>query len=197
MVHTREPGGTPLGESIRKLLLDPAHRRLSPKTEFLLYEACRSQHVDEKIQSALSEGKVVVCERFSDATMAYQGYGRGLDLTALSRVDRFATAGIQPDATLLFDLPAEVGLRKAISSKREFSTKGDRIEQAGLAFHRRVRRGYLALARRNRRIRVISVQPGSSPESTFDRLRQFLKDMIQREGLNEGCAKRRSQHRQS
>jgi dTMP kinase len=105
VVHTREPGGTPFGEAIRKLLLDPAHRGVVSKTEFLLYEAVRSQHVLEKILPHIRRGKVVVCERFSDASMAYQGFGRGLDLKALEYVDRFATDGLVPDLTILFDLP--------------------------------------------------------------------------------------------
>lgn len=175
VLHTREPGGTALGESIRKLLLDPAHRAVSPRTEFLLYEAVRAQHVDEKIGTALARGAVVVCERFSDASIAYQGYGRGLPIPTLESVDRFATRLITPDLTLLFDLPAEVGLRKAISAKKEFSARGDRIERAGLAFHRRVRRGYLTLARRRRRIRVIRIRPGSTPEGTFEEVREILK----------------------
>lgn len=175
VVHTREPGGTPLGESIRKLLLDPAHRTVFPKTEFLLYEAVRSQHTAEKIRRNLRLGKVVVCERYSDASMAYQGYGRGLSLKALEQIDRFATEGLTPDLTILFDLPADVGLRKAIFAKKEFSSGGDRIERAGLAFHRRVRRGYLALAGRHRRICIVSVRPESTPDSTFEKVRAILK----------------------
>lgn len=174
VVHTREPGGTPLGESIRKLLLDPAHRNVFPKTEFLLYEAVRSQHTAEKIRKHLRLGKVVVCERYSDASMAYQGYGRGISLKSLEQIDRFATGNLMPDLTILFDIPADRGLRKAIGAKKEFSSGGDRIERAGLAFHRRVRRGYLTLARRYRRIRVVSVRPESTPDSTFADVRAIL-----------------------
>lgn len=174
VVHTREPGGTPLGESIRKLLLDPAHREVFSKTEFLLYEAVRAQHVKEKIQKALAAGKVVICERFSDASIAYQGFGRGLSMEALEQIDRFATGDLLPDLTILFDLPAEVGLRKAIATKKEFSSRGDRIERAGLAFHRRVRQGYLTLAKRHRRIRVIHIRPNSTPATTFDEVCRIL-----------------------
>ena len=178
VVHTREPGGTPLGESIRRLLLDPANRKVCPKTEFLLYEAVRAQHVHEKIAPAIRSGKVVVCERFSDASMAYQGIGRGLPLPALEQAARFATGGLVPDLTILFDLSVEVGLRKAIASKNEFSSKGDRMERAGMAFHRRVRQGYLALAKRHRRIHVVDIRPDSTPDQTFERVRQILNPCL-------------------
>lgn len=156
------------------MLLDPALRSITPKTEFLLYQAVRAQHVHDKIRRGLEAGKIVVCERFSDASFAYQGYGRGLPLNVLERIDRFSTSDLSPDLTILFDLPPEVGLRKAISSKREFSSGGDRIERAGMAFHRRVRRGYLSLARRHKRIRVVRIHPDSSPAGTFETVREIL-----------------------
>lgn len=106
--------------------------------------------------------------------MAYQGYGRGLPIRELELVDRFSTGRLSPDLTILFDLPVEVGLRKAISSKKEFSAGGDRIERAGLPFHRKVRLGYLDLARRHRRIRVVPVLSGSTPDSTFAQVRSIL-----------------------
>ena len=180
VIHTREPGGTELGESIRKLLLDPAHRNVCPKTEFLLYEAVRAQHTTEKIRKNLRLGKVVVCERYSDASMAYQGFGRGLPQRSLETIDKFATDGLTPDLTILFDLPVEVGLRKAISAKKEFSKKGDRMERAGLAFHRKVRQGYLALAKRHSRIRVVAVRPGSTPDSTFEKVRNILGIIVRK-----------------
>lgn len=120
--------------------------------------------------------------------MAYQGYGRGLPLRALESIDRFATDGLTPDLTLLFDLPAAVGLRKAISAKKEFSKKGDRMERAGLAFHRKVRRGYLTLARRHTRIHVVAVRPGSTPESTFEKVRSILWTIIRK--VNPHAARR-------
>lgn len=190
VLHTREPGGTALGENIRKLLLDPAHRGITQKTEFLLYEAVRAQHVHEKISRGLTIGKVVVCERFSDASFAYQGYGRRLPLKSLKLIDAFATSGLVPDLTLLFDLPAHVGLRKALAAKKEFSSRGDRIERAGLAFHRRVRRGYLALAKKYNRIRIVPVLPGSSPESTFEKVRDILRRRIERGNLSARRQKR-------
>lgn len=195
VIHTREPGGTPLGEHIRKLLLDPAHKNVSPKAEFLLYEAVRSQHVEEKIRKNLDRGAVVICERFSDASLAYQGYGRGLPLNSLESVDRFATGGLVPDLTLLFDIPADIGLRKAVKAKKEFSSRGDRIERAGLAFHRRVLRGYHTLARRFRRIRVIRVLPDSTPESTFQTVRALLDRAASKVIAHAGQSKRRRRNR--
>ncbi|OGH60454.1 MAG: dTMP kinase [Candidatus Lindowbacteria bacterium RIFCSPLOWO2_12_FULL_62_27] len=190
VVHTREPGGTPLGESIRKLLLDPAYHSVCPETEFLLYEAVRAQHTREKILRHLRGGGVVVCERYSDASLAYQGFGRGLNLRTLMAVDRFATAGLKPSLTLLFDLPVETGLRKAVAAKKEFAARGDRIERAGLAFHRRVRRGYLTLAKRSKRLRVIPIVPASTPESTFGIVRKILDGYLNKSAADARHAKR-------
>lgn len=182
VVHTREPGGTSLGEQIRKLLLDPAHRAVTPKTEFLLYEAVRSQHVEEVICKALERGKIVVCERFSDASIAYQGYGRGLPLVDLERIDRFATSTLRPAITFLFDLSARVGLAKAMKTKNEFSSKGDRIEQAGISFHNRVRRGYHLLARRHsKRIHMVPILPKSTPEETFVKVQMIIDAKLKKE----------------
>lgn len=179
-IHTREPGGTRLGEMIRKLLLDPAHTGMCAETEVLLYEAIRAEHVRKTIEPALREGRVVVCERYSLATLAYQGFGRRLPFGDLKRLDRFATGGRRPDLTLLMDIPAETGLAKAVKAKREFksSGRGDRIEQAGLAFHRRVRNGYLAMARRLPYVRVIPVRPGHPADGTFAQIRAVLEKKL-------------------
>lgn len=181
-IHTREPGGTKLGELIRRLLLDPAHAGMCAEAEVLLYEAIRAEHVRKTIEPALKAGKVVVCERFSLATLAYQGFGRGLPFGDLKQLDRFATGGRKPDLTLLLDIPAQIGLKKAMRAKQEFAGaagRGDRIEQAGLAFHRRVRRGYLELARRLRYVRLIPIQPGNPADGTFDLIRPVLEKKLQ------------------
>ncbi len=139
---TREPGGTVIGEQIRAVLLGIENRAMLPETEVLLLLAARAQHVAEVIAPALARGEVVLCDRFAGATFAYQGYGRGLPLAELRRLQRFAAGDLVPDLTLLFDLPAEIGL-----GRRHAAGEVNRLDAAGLAFHRAVRDGYLALAR--------------------------------------------------
>jgi dTMP kinase len=137
----REPGGTPLGERIREVLLHGADLRIDERADALLFSAARAQHVSEVITPALAEGRLVICARFLDSTIAYQGYGRGLPVGELAALQRFATARLRPDLTILLDVPAEVGLaRKTDDEQLRFEAAFD------IAFHRRVRDGYLALA---------------------------------------------------
>jgi len=135
VVHSREPGGTPLAEEIRRILLRPG-RRVVPVTELLLYEAARAQHVAEKIRPALESGKVVVCERFTVATVAYQGSGRGLPLGTIFRIDSTARDGVEPDMTVVLDIPEE-RFQTRMEGKRF-----DRIEREGAEFRARIRKGY-------------------------------------------------------
>ena len=154
-VLTREPGGTPIAERIREVLLEPRNTDMTDVTELLLYLASRSQHVNQLILPALAEGKVVICERFSDATFAYQGYARGFDLSDLERVNKMSTGGLEPDLTLLLDLKAEDGL----SRKRSDDYIPDRLESESIKFHNKVRKGYLAIARRfPQRVKVIDAE---------------------------------------
>ena len=137
-VLTRQPGGTPIGAKLRKLLLDPGHPELTARTEALVYAADKAQHVEEVILPALAHGKVVVCDRYVDSMIAYQGAGRVLDLAEVEQVARWATGGLRPDLTVLLDIdPAE-----AVANIR----KQDRLEAAGLDFHRRAREHFLRLA---------------------------------------------------
>jgi dTMP kinase len=140
-VVTREPGGTPAADAIREVILDPA-LRVDAMTEFLLYAASRAQHVSEVIRPALAAGKLVISDRFSGASLAYQGYGRGLDLDFVTGLNHTVTAGLGPDLTLLLDIDAARGLERVASRGRK-----DRLEQADLSFHQRVREGFLAQAR--------------------------------------------------
>jgi dTMP kinase len=151
---TREPGGTGLAKTLRKFLLH-AKTPVAPLAELLLYEADRAQHVSECILPALKRGRVVLCDRFTDSTMAYQGFGRGLDRKLIETLNRIASYGRRPDLTILMDVPADRGLRQALGRN-----KGrDRLEQAGSAFHRRVRDGFLRIARKERRrFRVVRQQ---------------------------------------
>lgn len=139
----REPGGTPVGEGVRAIVLHPpADAPIDPLAELLLFEAARAQLVAAVIRPALERHAVVVCDRFADSSLAYQGYGRGLDLSLIERLNGVATGGLRPDLTLLLDAPVEVGLARRRSDGALNSLDGQ-----DLAFHERVRQGYLALAR--------------------------------------------------
>lgn len=143
---TREPGGCPLSDRIRDLLLNPEQKPMTPGAELFLYLAARAQHMAEVILPALATGQTVLCDRFSDATTAYQGFARGIDPIFIKELNQFATAGRLPDVTLLLDLPAEEGLRRSRLRNRQAGEKTDRMERESLDFHRRVRNGYLRLA---------------------------------------------------
>lgn len=150
-VLTEEPGGTSLGQKLRKLLLEEDHS-IHPLTELLLYNASRAQHVMEKIRPLLKEGAIVICDRFMDSTFAYQGYGRGIEGKIIRSLDEISRQGLLPDITFLIDIDPEMGL------KRHYSTKVlDRLERESLDFHRLVREGYLELARLEpERFRIIN-----------------------------------------
>jgi dTMP kinase len=150
LITTLEPGGTRIGEDIRKILLDSRNKNLSPLTELILYAADRAQHVEELIKPALDEGKWVICDRFFDATVVYQGIARGQDMELIGILNEEATQGIQPDITFLLDCPVDMGLNRALERNEAQSQKGqDRFEREALDFHRAVREGYLDLARKN------------------------------------------------
>ncbi len=142
MILTREPGGTDIGDQIRAVLHDPRNTAMDARAEILLYTAGRAQHVAQLIRPALAAGKIVVSDRYADSTLAYQGYGRGLDLEILRTVTTFATDGLQPDLTLYFDIAPGAGLQRRQRGEGEWN----RMDAETLAFHRRVRAGYLELA---------------------------------------------------
>ena len=150
VLATREPGGTPLGDRIRSIFLDRAIR-IDPLAEAMMVNAARAAHVSDVIRPALAEGKIVLCDRFVDSTLAYQGYGRGLDLAMLERICTIATGGLQPDLTLLVDVPLEVSRERARARRHEL----DRMESEDDGFHRRVRAGFLELARDSQRHRIL------------------------------------------
>lgn len=151
-VHTREPGGTRLGEEVRKVLLGSDSVPISDLTELFLFEACRSQIVKEVILPALAKNKIVICDRFSDATISYQGYGGKVDMKTICALDKVASGGLKPDFTFLLDIDTLEGLKRACK-------KGiDRMESKDLAYHKRVRAGYLKLSKAEpRRIKIIKV----------------------------------------
>ena len=147
-IRTFEPGGTRIGHKIRRILLDARHRHLDPLAELLLYIADRSQHMAEVVKPALTKGQWVLCDRFSDATVAYQGKARGQDLDLIRLLNAQAKAGIEPDLTFVLDCPVEVGLGRALQRNQSGALKGqDRFELEKLTFHEKVRQAYLDLAR--------------------------------------------------
>jgi dTMP kinase len=151
VIQTREPGGTKTGEQIRAILLDSDNETLTDNTELLLMFAARMQHIDEVIKPALSSGKIVICDRFTDATYAYQGAGRGLDTTRIEALEKWVQQGLKPDITLLFDLDIETGLRRA--NQR---SDADRFEQEEISFFERIRSCYLKRAKEEpKRFRII------------------------------------------
>lgn len=153
---TEEPGGTPISRQIRKVLLSTKHDKMDYMAELLLYNAARIQHIKEKIAPALTKGKIIITDRFSDSTVAYQGYGRGISLKLIDSLDRIATGGMRPDLTILLDLDVETGLMR---NKR--INKRDRLELEDVRFHEKVREGYLRLAAMEpERIKLIKASKG-------------------------------------
>ncbi|MBF0486545.1 MAG: dTMP kinase [Nitrospirae bacterium] len=141
VVATFEPGGTEIGKRIREILLDKSFEQMSPLAELLLYNAARAQHLAEVISKALDRHAVVITDRFTDSTLAYQSYGRGLDERLIMDIDKIATGGLRPDMTVLLDLPPSIGL-----GRNKDANKTDRFEIEPLAFHEKVRAGFLELA---------------------------------------------------
>lgn len=175
-VRTQEPGGTQIGDQIRQILLNPASRGMSAYTELFLFLASRAQLVEDVIKPALAENKTVICDRYIDSSIAYQGYGRELDLNLVWELNKIATGGLLPDLTLYFDMLAESGLaRKAKNS----SSPLDRLELEEISFHQRVRKGYLELVRAYpERIKLIPVEV--DPEHTFLLVKQEVDKLLQK-----------------
>jgi dTMP kinase len=169
VVATREPGGTPFGEQIRKVLLNVKNHRLDPRAELFLYLSSRTQHLEEVILPALEKGKTVICDRFSDATLAYQGFGRRLDLKFVRQAVEFAAKGLSPDLTLLLDLNVDVGLARVRNRGRR-----NRLDREERQFHERVRAGYLRLARMERK-RIRLIKASDKPEAVARKIRTIVE----------------------
>ncbi len=177
VVMTKEPGGTPISDRIRAIVLDSASAGMDAWTEVLLYSASRRQHVVERIRPALARGATVLCDRYTDATIAYQGYGRLIDLGRLEQLNAWATEGLVPDLTLLFDITEEVGLARAHQRNAAMDVDEGRFEAEDLRFHRRVREGYLALATASpKRFQVIDGH--GSIDDVFERTLSAVKHLI-------------------
>ena len=177
---TREPGGCPIGEKVRKILLNPGHHDLTPMSELFLYEAARAQHVIEVIIPFLRKGIVILCDRFSDATITYQGYGRRINLGLIESLNHHATQGIKPDITFLLDCPSDTGLKRARQRNRMLKQeKEGRFERERVQFHHRVRKGYLSIAKKeSARMKVIDTREGE--EKVFEKIRQIVDALMDR-----------------
>lgn len=176
VVFSREPGGTEIGERIRSLLLDPELKGMDARTELFLYLASRNQHIRERVLPALRRGKVVVLDRFTDSSIAYQGYGRGLGEKLVARWNKLATGGLKPHLTIFVDVPVAVG------QKRKENGPLDRLEQEEVKFHERVRDGYHQLARRAPgRMKLVV---GSRPmEEIFAEICSLVERLLERRGV--------------
>jgi len=148
VLATREPGGTSIGNQIRAVLLDPCNTEMLPASEALLFSAARAQIVNQVIRPHLAQGDIVLCDRYADSTLAYQGYGHGLDLEMLHTITAFATGGLKPDLTVYLDIDVEEGLRRKLTAHEAGQAEWNRLDQQEIAFHRRVREGYLQMATR-------------------------------------------------
>ena len=176
-IVSREPGGTTLGQTIRKILLDVHSEPLATNAELFLYLADRAQHVQQSILPALARGAVVLCDRYTDSTIAYQGYGRGLDLNFLHAQNSIATGGLRPDLTFLLDCPSEVALQRAAQRhgvRTDQARSADRFESEQVEFHQRVRAGFLELAHAEpKRFRVIDAM--QSPQEIASTIRATIE----------------------
>lgn len=172
IVSTREPGGSPIAEKIREIILDTAHTEMDARTEALLYAASRRQHLVERVLPVLEAGDIVLCDRFVDSSIAYQGYARGIGETGIFKINDFSTDGVQPDLTLYIDVPAEVGLRRIQKGMgtREFN----RLDQEKQSFHDKVRAGYLNIARENP-TRIVTIDGTQTPEEVVADCMQIIK----------------------
>ena len=173
---TREPGGSRVGQELRKMLLHVDNKDLTPVAELFLYLADRAQHVDQVIRPALEDGKVVLCDRFADSTVVYQGYGRGLETKVLHQLNEVAVGGTWPDLTLILDIDPEIGLKRAMLRNLEqgVAKEEGRFEAEHLNFHKRIREGYLTWAALHRdRIRVVNA--AATPDEVFDRILEAIR----------------------
>ena len=180
VLETREPGGTSVGEQIRDVMLNQGNQQLTALTEVFLVMAARAQHVEEVVRPALAGGAVVLCDRFVDSTLAYQGYGRGLDIRALRRLNRLATAGLTPDMTLVFDVPVTVGLQR-----RRAHREVNRLDMESIAFHERVRKGFLQLVREEPR-RMKIVKAGGRQEEISDAVADLIEPLLRHSSPTHG-----------
>ncbi len=197
VVLTHEPGGTKISDKIREILLSKEPKNsfaLVPMAELMLYFASRAQHLQEVILPALESGKVVLCDRFSDTTIAYQGYGRGIDIQVLTFVNDFITGGLSPHYTVLLDTDPKIGLERSKRLSKTFAPEGelDRIESEGLVFHNAVRHGYLEIAKSHpKRVTVYDTSTATLVEILPQIIQQLLK-VLQKHALSRNPRSRKN-----
>jgi dTMP kinase len=170
---TREPGGTPIGDQIRTVLFDLKNTDMRPRTEILLFQASRAQLVEQVIRPRLASGDIVLCDRYADSTLAYQGYGHQVDMDELESIVLFATGGLRPDLTLLLDVDIEVGLRRKLDA-----SEWNRLDAYDLGFHRRVRQGYLEMAQAEPG-RWVVIDAGQPPEAVLAAILKVVLGRLQ------------------
>jgi dTMP kinase len=180
IVATREPGGTVLGQQLRKLLLDSAltaTEGVSDPAELLLYAADRAQHVQKVLMPAIAQGALILCDRYVDSTVAYQGYGRGLDLGLIEQLNAISTAGVESDLTFWLDLDVQQGLQRTRQRPSASLEGKDRMESAALSFHQRVRQGFKTLAEANPH-RITRIEAGDSEERVAQQIQSILEKKL-------------------
>lgn len=170
---TREPGGTPIGDQIRSVLFDMKNTDMRPRTEILLFQASRAQIVEQVIRPRLAKGKIVLCDRYADSTLAYQGYGHQVNLDELRVIVHFATGGLKPDLTLLLDVEIEVGLKRKLAA-----SEWNRLDAYDLDFHQRVRQGYKEMARAEPQ-RWVVIDAGQPPDLVQAAIREVVLGRLQ------------------
>lgn len=181
VVLTREPGGSVVAEKVRNILLNPDFK-VAPFCELMLYEASRAQHLAEVIKPNLEKGCVVICDRFTDSTLAYQGYARGIDINVIKKLNDIASSGIKPDLTIYLDIKAGEGIKKAKSVNKGILTGGDRIEREGINFHNKVRKGFLALLKHYPN-RIKKVKTDKIIEKTQKRINKIIDEFFKKKKI--------------
>lgn len=171
---TREPGGIDIAEKIREIILNPQHTMMNERTEALLYAASRSQHFFEKVEPALQSGKVVICDRFIDSSLAYQGYARGLGIDEVLKINEFAIGKRMPDVTILFDLPPEIGLARIRAHRND---EVNRLDKEHISFHQKVREGYKEIVKRYPH-RITVIDATKTIDEVFEDVWNILKEKL-------------------
>lgn len=176
---TREPGGTSISDAIRTILLDPENENMRHETEVLLYAASRAQHVREKIRPALDDNRIVLCDRFVDASIAYQGHGLDMPLADIEAINHYATGGLSPHRTYLIDLPPEIG-RQRLEARmgKQAGTSLDRIEQKQISYHQRVREGFRRIYNSNKD-RILLIDGAQGEDAIFQVIKADLENLLQ------------------
>ncbi|MDQ7982963.1 MAG: dTMP kinase [Spiroplasma sp.] len=179
VIATREPGGSVISEQIRQIILNKTHKTMDPWTEVLLYVAARRQHLEEKIFPEKNSKKIIICDRFSDSTVAYQGYGRKLDINKINKIQEIAFDNFEPNLTIFFDVDPKIGLKRIWKRKFLLNHKHDRLDKEDLEFHERVYQGYKTIAKHNKdRIKIVNANQKFN--EVFEEVYKLIKIFIEK-----------------